>query len=209
MLIRRTALAVLALSTAAFGLSTHGILHAATVGQSAPDFTLTDVAGKTVKLSDFRGKAVVLEWTNPGCPFVRKHYQQSGNMPKLQKELADKNVVWLAINSTETGHGDYLAPAKMGEWMNAQKAAATATLMDTDGKVGKAYNAKTTPHMYVVDAAGKLAYAGAIDSIPSAKADDIARANNFVRTAVGEVLGGKAVSTPTSAPYGCSVKYKS
>jgi alkyl hydroperoxide reductase subunit AhpC len=205
MMIRRTALAVLALSTAAFGLTA----QAATVGQAAPDFTLTDVNGKAVKLSDFKGKTVVLEWTNPGCPFVRKHYQQSGNMPKLQKEKADAGVVWLAINSTEAGHGDYLAPAKMGAWMTEQKAAATATLMDTDGKVGQAYAAKTTPHMYVIDAKGMLAYAGAIDSISSAKADDISKATNFVRAAVADLKAGKAVATPSTRPYGCSVKYKS
>jgi hypothetical protein len=183
--------------------------QAATVGQAAPDFSLTDVNGKAVKLSDFKGKTVVLEWTNPGCPFVRKHYQNSNNMPNLQKEKTGAGVVWLAINSTETGHSDYLAPAKMGDWMKERGAAATATLMDADGKVGKAYNAKTTPHMYVVNPAGQLVYAGAIDSIPSAKADDIAKANNFVRAAVADLKANRPVATPTSQPYGCSVKYKS
>jgi hypothetical protein len=185
------------------------LAQAATVGQAAPDFTLKDVNGKTVKLSDYKGKTVVLEWTNPGCPFVRKHYQQSGNMPKLQKEAVDKSVVWLAINSTETGHADYLSPEKMGAWMKERGASATATLMDADGQVGKAYVAKTTPHMYVVDAQGKLAYAGAIDSIASANPADIAKANNFVRSALTDMAGGKAPTTATSAPYGCSVKYKS
>ncbi len=183
------------------------LAQAATVGQPAPHFSLIDVNGKTVKLSDFKGKTVVLEWTNPGCPFVRKHYQQSNNLPGLQKEATAKNTVWLAINSTEPGHADHLAPAKMGAWMVERGASVSATLMDADGKVGQAYGAKTTPHLYVVDAAGKLAYAGAIDSIASAKAEDIAKAQNYVRSALADMAAGKPVATPTSPPYGCSVKY--
>ena len=119
--------------------------HAAAVGQAAPDFTLMDTAGKPVKLSDFRGKHVVLEWNNPGCPFVRKHYQ--GNMQALQKDAASKGIVWLAINSTEDASADYLTPPQMARWMSEQKAAATATLMDEDGQVGRAFAARVTPHM--------------------------------------------------------------
>ena len=181
---------------------------AATVGQKAPDFTLTDTVGKTVRLSDFKGKHVVLEWHNPGCPFVRKHYD-SANMQALQKEANTKGVVWLAINSTETGHPDYLAPPKLGQWMVQQKAAASATLMDENGSVGKSYGARTTPHMYLVAPDGLLIYAGGIDSIPSARTEDIKTATNYVRLGLNEALAGKPLSQATTRPYGCSVKYKS
>ncbi|HBH39733.1 MAG TPA: thioredoxin family protein [Curvibacter sp.] len=181
--------------------------QAATVGQAAPDFTLKDVSGKTVRLSDFRGRHVVLEWNNPGCPFVRKHYD-SGNMQTLQKEAAAKNVVWLAINSTEASHGDYLNPAQLGRWMSEQKAAPTATLMDEDGAAGRAYAARVTPHMYIVDPQGKLIYAGGIDSIPSGRAEDIRTATNYVRQGLGEALAGKPVSQSTTRPYGCTIKYR-
>ena len=181
---------------------------AATVGQKAPDFTLTDTVGKTVRLSDFKGKHVVLEWHNPGCPFVRKHYD-SANMQALQKEANTKGVVWLAINSTETGHPDYLAPPKLGQWMVQQKAAASATLMDENGSVGKSYGARTTPHMYLVAPDGLLIYAGGIDSIPSARTEDIKTATNYVRQGLSEALAGKPLSQATTRPYGCSVKYKS
>lgn len=181
--------------------------QAATVGQIAPDFTLQDVNGKTVRLSDFRGRHVVLEWTNPGCPFVQKHYV-SGNMPALQKDAAAKNVVWLAINSTEASHGDYLSPAQLGRWMSEQKAAPTATLMDEDGATGRAYAARVTPHMYIVDPQGKLIYAGGIDSIPSARVEDITTATNHVRAGLGEALAGKPLSQSTTRPYGCTIKYR-
>lgn len=184
-----------------------GNAQAITVGQSAPDFTLQDVSGKTVKLSDYRGRHVVLEWNNPGCPFVLKHYR-SGNMQALQKEAAAKNVVWLAINSTETGHGDYLSPAQLGRWMQEQQAAPGATLMDEEGKVGRAYGARTTPHMYIVDPQGRLIYAGGIDSIPSARTDDIKTATNYVRTGLAETLAGKPISQASTRPYGCSIKYR-
>ena len=178
------------------------------VGQAAPDFSLTDTAGKTVRLSDFKGKHVVLEWTNPGCPFVRKHYDPS-NMQALQKEAGGKGVVWLAVNSTADSHPDYLAPSQMGRWMSQQKAAPAATLMDEEGSVGKSYGARTTPHMYIVNPQGMLIYAGGIDSIPSARPDDIKTATNYVRAGLAESLAGKPLSTPASRPYGCSVKYKS
>lgn len=181
--------------------------QAATVGQTAPDFTLKDVNGKTVRLSDYRGRHVVLEWNNPGCPFVQKHYD-SGNMQTLQKEAAAKNVVWLAINSTEASHGDYLNPAQLARWMNAQKAAPAATLMDEDGAAGRAYAARVTPHMYIVDPQGKLIYAGGIDSIPSGRVEDIKTATNYVRTSLGEALAGKSLSQPTTRPYGCTIKYR-
>jgi peroxiredoxin len=198
---------VIALSVASFLMAGHAH-SAAVVGQPAPDFTLTDTAGKTVRLSDFKGKHVVLEWNNPGCPFVRKHYD-SGNMQSLQKETTARGVVWLAVNSTENANADYLAPQQLARWMGGQKAAPSATLMDEEGTVGKAYGARTTPHMYIVNPQGTLVYAGGIDSIPSTRVDDIKTATNFVRQGINEVLAGKPISMPTSRPYGCSIKYKS
>lgn len=191
---------------APWALSLSSPAFAATVGQAAPDFSATDTAGKTRKLSDFKGKLVVLEWTNPGCPFVQKHY--SGNMHGLQKEFAAKGVVWLAINSTETASGDYLAPAKLGGWLDEKQAAPTATLMDESGKIGQLYGAKTTPHMYIVSPQGQLIYAGAIDSIASARVDDINTATNYVRQGLNEAMAGKALSVASSRAYGCSIKYK-
>ncbi len=199
--------ALLAISIASFFVSNYAHSTAA-VGEKAPDFTLTDTAGKTVRLSDFKGKHVVLEWNNPGCPFVRKHYD-SANMQALQKEAGTKGVVWLAINSTETGHPDYLAAPKLGQWMVQQKAVPSATLMDESGSVGKAYGARTTPHMYMVAPDGTLIYAGGIDSIPSARTDDIKTATNYVRLGLNEALAGKPLSQATTRSYGCSVKYKS
>ncbi len=181
---------------------------AATVGQPAPDFTLKDTSGKTVKLSDFKGKHVVLEWTNPGCPFVLKHYN-SGNMQATQKDATGKGVVWLAINSTEKTHRDYLEPAKLGAWKQERKSAPSAILMDEEGTAGKAYGARTTPHMYIVNPQGQLIYAGGIDSIASSSADDIAKATNYVKVGVAEALAGKPLTASTTRPYGCSIKYKS
>jgi peroxiredoxin len=180
---------------------------AATVGQPAPDFSLTDTSGKTVQLSQFKGKPVVLEWNNPGCPFVRKHYD--GNMQALHKDFTNKGVVWLAVNSTETRSSDYLEPAQLARWMRDKGASPTATLMDADGKVGAAFGARVTPHMYIVNAQGLLVYAGGIDSIPSARPADIEKATNYVRQGLNELLAGKPVSTATTQPYGCSIKYKS
>ena len=183
-------------------------VHAASavVGQAAPDFSAVDSAGKTHRLGDYKGKLVVLEWTNPGCPFVRKHY--SGNMQGLQKEFSGKGVVWLAINSTATGSADYLTPAQLAGWMGEKQAAARAMLMDESGRVGQLYGAKTTPHMYIISPQGQLVYAGAIDSIASARADDIKSATNYVRQGLNEALAGKAISVATSRAYGCSIKYK-
>ncbi|MBK6296038.1 MAG: thioredoxin family protein [Rhodoferax sp.] len=177
------------------------------VGQPAPDFSLTDTAGKLVRLSDFRGKHVVLEWTNPGCPFVRKHYG-AGNMQALQREAAAKGVVWLAANSTEPNSGDYLKPHAACRLDDRAKAAPSATLMDEAGGVGQSYGARTTPHMYIVSPQGTLLYAGAIDSIPSSRVDDIKTATNYVRQSLTEALASKPISTPVTKPYGCSVKYK-
>jgi AhpC/TSA family len=180
----------------------------ATVGQAAPAFSAKDVSGKTVSLADFKGKTVVLEWVNPGCPYVRKHYS-GGNMQGTQQDAVAKNVVWLAVNSTATDHPDYLKPADLAKWMKDQKAPATHTLMDEDGKIGKAYGARTTPHLYIIDGKGMLVYAGGIDSIPSASASDIPKATNYVKVSLTEMAGGKSVSNAVTRPYGCSVKYRS
>ena len=196
------------LIAATLALAAASAFAAATVGQPAPTFTAVDTAGKTVSLADFKGKHVVLEWVNPGCPFVVKHYN-SANMQGTQKEAAAKGVVWLAINSTATEAGDFKPPAAMAQWMQGQKGAATATLMDADGKVGKAYGARTTPHMYIINPTGTLVYAGAIDSKPTSNIADIPGATNHVKVALAESLAGKPVSAATTRPYGCSVKYAS
>lgn len=180
----------------------------AAVGQAAPGFTARDTAGRAVSLADFKGKTVVLEWVNPGCPYVQKHYR-SANMQGTQREAAGKGVVWLTINSTTTDHQDYLAPAALADWMKGQQAAASATLMDADGKVGRAYGARTTPHMYVIDTKGTLVYAGAIDNKPTASTSDVAGATNHVKVALAETLAGKPVSMALTRAYGCSVKYPS
>jgi len=183
-------------------------VHAAsaTVGQAAPEFTTLDALGKSHQLSDFKGKLVVLEWTNPGCPFVVKHY--NGNMQALQKEFTTKGVVWLSINSTSKDAFDYLTPAKLMAWKNDKKASASAVLMDESGKIGKLYSAKTTPHMVIINPQGVLVYAGAIDSVPSARIDDIKTATNYVRQGLNEALAGKVISVASTRAYGCSVKYK-
>jgi len=180
----------------------------AVVGQPAPAFQLTDTGGKAVSLADFKGKHVVLEWVNPGCPFVQKHYD-SGNMPATQKGARAKDVVWLSVSSTARDAGDYKAPAELAGWLQKKGATANATLMDDDGKVGRSYGARTTPHMYVIDPQGKLVYAGAIDSKPSTDVADIKTATNYVNQALGETLAGKPVSKANTQAYGCSIKYGS
>ncbi|WP_295522767.1 thioredoxin family protein [uncultured Pseudacidovorax sp.] len=182
--------------------------HAApAVGQKAPDFVAVDTNGQRHQLSDFAGKYVVLEWTNPGCPFVRKHYG-SGNMPATQKTATARGVVWLAINSTERAASDYLPPAELAAWMKAQSGAPTAVLMDEDGIVGQAYGARTTPHLFIIDPKGVLVYAGGIDSIASARPEDIKTATNYVNQALAEAYGGRPISAASTKPYGCSIKYR-
>ena len=176
------------------------------VGKPAPDFTLTDTSGKPVKLSEQKGKFVVLEWVNPECPYVQKHYN-SGNMPNLQKEFAAKNVTWLAINSTREGHSEFKSPADMNGWMKKTGGAPSATLLDRDSKVGRLYGAVTTPHMYIIDPKGTLVYVGAIDDKRSTRLEDVKTAKNYVRVALGETMSGKPVSTASTTPYGCTVKY--
>jgi peroxiredoxin len=183
-------------------------IAAATVGQPAPAFSVADTSGKTVNLADFKGKYVVMEWVNPGCPFVVKHYGAS-NMQAAQKDAGAKGVVWLTVSSTAPGSSDYKKPAELGKWMQQQGGAPSATLMDDDGKIGRAFGAKATPHTFVIDPQGRVIYAGAIDSKPTANPADIAGATNYVRAALAESMAGKPVSTPTTQAYGCSVKYSS
>ena len=193
----KTALAILlALATAAH----------AQVGKPAPDFTLKSSEGKEVSLSAFKGKVVVLEWTNKGCPFVKKHYG-SGNMQKLQKDAVAKGVVWLSICSSAPGKQGHLSAAEAVQDCAKNGSAATAYLLDEDGKVGQLYGAKRTPEMYVINKEGVLVYHGAIDDKKSPDPADIASAKNYVTAALDEVLAGKPVSTPTTEAYGCSVKY--
>ncbi|WP_162582885.1 thioredoxin family protein [Variovorax sp. PBS-H4] len=203
---RRAVMAAAVALGATFLMGSNAVAAAA-VGQKAPDFVAVDTAGKQHRLSDFAGKFVVLEWTNPGCPFVRKHYG-SGNMPATQKAATEKGVVWLAVNSTERAASDYLKPAALEAWMKEHAAAPTAVLMDEDGVIGRAYAARTTPHLYIIDPQGVLVYAGGIDSIASSRAEDIKTATNYVNQALGEAFGGKPVSAATTRPYGCSIKYK-
>jgi peroxiredoxin len=177
------------------------------VGSPAPALTLTDTKGKQHNLADYKGKHVVLEWVNFGCPFVKKHYG-SGNMQSTQKKAVDKGVVWLSVCSSADGKQGHMAADDWNEEIAARKMASTAVLIDESGAVGKAYGAKTTPHMYIVNPDGVLIYKGAIDDKPSTNKDDIPGARNYVLAALDESMAGKPVSTASTQSYGCSVKYK-
>lgn len=178
------------------------------VGAPAPAFTATDSNGGSHSLADFRGKTVVLEWTNHDCPYVIKHYG-SGNMQALQRDATAAGVVWLAVISSAPGEQGHLSGAGANAIAAERKAAPTAILLDPDGTLGRAYAARTTPHMYVIDAAGTLVYMGGIDDRPTADKADVPGAKNFVRAALDDIAAGRPVATPTSRPYGCSVKYRS
>jgi peroxiredoxin len=177
------------------------------VGSAAPSFSATDSNGKTVSLADYKGKYVVLEWFNPECPFVKKHYG-GGNMQKLQKNFTDKGVAWLTIDSNAPGKEGNLTAEQANKTMADWKVHSTALLLDPDGKVGKAYGAKNTPHMFIISPEGKVIYEGAIDSKASPNPDDIPSSTNYVKLALDEAMSGKTVTTPSSRPYGCSVKYE-
>lgn len=179
-----------------------------TNGQPAQDFALTDMYGKTVKLSDYRGKTVVLEWNNPGCPFVQKHYR-SGNMQKTQAAARADGAVWLTINSGAPGKQGYMTGSEAQNFVKTTNADPSDYLLDPKGVVGRSYDARTTPHMYIIDAAGTLVYQGGIDDKPTADVADIKTARNHVLAALGEMKAGKAVSVAETRPYGCSVKYAS
>jgi hypothetical protein len=189
------------------GFSAFGFAAEPAVGAKAPAFTLTDTEGKSHSLADFKGKYVVLEWINLGCPFVRKHYD-SGNMQTSQQKAKEMGAVWLSICSSAEGKQGNM---KAEEWQKAigdEKMASSAVLLDAKGTVGKSYGAKTTPHMYVINPEGILIYKGAIDDKPTADKADVPGAKNYVLTALNEAQAGKPVSTSATTPYGCSVKYK-
>lgn len=177
-------------------------------GAIAQDFKLTDVNGKTVQLSQFRGQTVVLEWHNPGCPFVAKHYN-SGNMQATQKAARQQGAVWLTINSGAKGKQGHMTGAEAKSLIAKHHIQSSNYLFDAKGMVGKAYGAKTTPHMYIIDGSGILVYQGAIDDKPTANPADIKESRNHVLAALGEIKSGDKVSIAQSRPYGCSVKYAS
>ena len=188
-----------------------GALYAADVppvGSAAPEFSAPDANGKTQSLSQYKGKYVVLEWFNPECPFVKKHYG-SDNMQKLQSEYTGKGVVWLTIDSNAPGTEGNLTADQAQKVMNSWKTKQTALLLDPESKVAKLYGAKNTPNMVVISPEGKIVYEGAIDSKASPNPADIPSSTNYVKAALDESLAGKPVSNPTTKPYGCSVKYKS
>ena len=178
----------------------------AKLNESAPEFKLTDSNGSEHSLSDFKGKIVVLEWINYDCPFVKKHYD-SKNMQSLQEKYTKEGIIWLAICSSNKGKQGNFSVEEINKRTNERGAKFTAYLIDEDGKVGKMYGAKTTPHMYIIDKSGMLVYAGGIDDKASTDVDDIQDAKNYVASALDELLAGKEVSVQSSTPYGCSVKY--
>lgn len=197
------------LSLLAAGLLASSVaLAAPTPGQPAPNFRATDTAGKQVSLADFKGKYVVLEWNNPGCPFVQKHYD-SGNMQSLQKRYGADNVAWLSINSTAESSSDYMPPAKLAAWFKQHNSAPSAILMDQNGDVGRAFGAKVTPHMYIIDPNGTLVYAGAIDDKRSTNVADVKTATNYVTAALSEAKSGKPIAKNSTSAYGCTIKYSS
>jgi peroxiredoxin len=178
------------------------------VGSAAPDFSLPDANGQTHSLSQYKGKYVVLEWFNPECPFVKKHYG-SGNMQKLQQQYTGKGVVWLTIDSNAPGTEGAVTPDQAQKIATSWKTHQTALLLDPEGKAGRAYGAKNTPNMVVISPDGKIAYEGAIDSKATPNPADIPNSTNYVKAALDESLAGRPVTTPQTKPYGCSVKYKS
>jgi len=178
------------------------------VGAPAPDFTGKTTSGKAVSLSELRGKTVILEWTNHDCPYVRKHYG-TGNMQALQKKTTTDGVVWLSIISSAPGRQGYVKSADADQLTRTRNAAPTHVILDPQGDIGRTYGARTTPHMFVIDAEGVLRYMGGIDDRPTARHADIEGANNHVRAALADLGAGRQVSTPVARPYGCSVKYGS
>jgi len=178
----------------------------AVVGKAAPDFSLKDAYGNEHALSDFQGKFVVLEWTNPDCPFVKKHYK-SQNMQNLQKKYTDQGVTWLSVASSASGKQGYYSAEEWIKLTESRNASPTAVLLDPNGEVGKKYGAKTTPHMYVVNPEGKLIYQGAIDSVSSADPADIPESQNYVQMALDQSMAGEDVEIDSTKSYGCSVKY--
>ena len=184
-----------------------GALAQVRVGSPAPAFTATDSRGQSQSLTQYRGKYVVLEWHNQGCPFTRKHYV-SGNMQNLQKEWTAKGVAWFTVISSAPGQQGYLTPADENAYLEKMHAAPSAVLMDADGKVGHLYNAKTTPQMFVINPEGNVIYAGAIDDRPTPEVEDIRGADNFVSDALTAAMAGKPIAKSFTRSYGCSIKYR-
>jgi peroxiredoxin len=182
------------------------LVSAAKVGQAAPDFTGTASNGKTFHLADYRGKYVVLEWHNNGCPYVRKQYN-SGNMQRLQKQWTGQGVVWFTILSSAPGKQGYVTASEENDYMAKEQAAPTAALLDPSGDIGHLYDAKTSPHMFVINPQGVVIYDGAIDDKPTTELSDVPGATNYVSLALEQAMAGKAVATAATRPYGCSVKY--
>lgn len=209
---RRAALITLGLPAAAAltaglaPLSAQAITSLA-LGAPAPGFNAAGADGKPVNLAAYRGKTVVLEWTNDGCPYVRKHYVASSNIPTLQKEATGAGVVWLQVISSAPGTQGHVDGAGALRLNQQRQAAPTAVVLDPDGKVGRAYGATVTPHIFIVDAQGRLVYKGGIDSIPSARADDIPKAEPYVKMALADIAAGRPVAKASTRPYGCTVKY--
>jgi peroxiredoxin len=181
-------------------------ISAAKVGDAAPDFTATASNGKTLRLSGYRGKYVVLEWHNNGCPYVRKHYN-SGNMQRLQKQWTARGVVWFTILSSAPGKQGYVTASEENDYLAKMQAAPTAALLDPAGEIGHLYDAKTSPQMVVINPEGVLIYDGAIDDRPTTDLRDVSGATNYVTLALEQAMAGKPVETPATHPYGCSVKY--
>lgn len=176
------------------------------IGQPAPGFTATDAQGNEHQLADYRGRLVVLEWTNHQCPYVRKHYD-AGNMQAQQAAATDNGTVWLSVISSAPGKQGHVSPAEAQQLTQARNAEPTAVLLDPQGEIGRRYGARTTPHMFIIDRQGTLVYQGGIDAIPSADPADIAAATQYIPQALSELRAGKPVSVPVTRPYGCSVKY--
>ena len=197
-----SSLLLTALAAAVFALP--AMAEGPAVGQPAPEFTAKNLEGKAVKLSDLKGKIVVLEWTNPGCPFVQRQYSKAA-LGSLQKEYTDKGVVWLVINSTNKEHRDFREAAELKKVYEGWKSAYSDMLLDPEGALGKLYDARTTPHMFIIDAKGLLRYAGAIDDDPRGTKES--GRINYVRLAIDALTAGKDVATTSTTPYGCSVKY--
>jgi peroxiredoxin len=194
------------LSSLAVAIVLSGLSYGQKVGEAAPGFKANDSNDQVHQLSEYRGRYVVLEWHNNGCPYTRKHYE-SGNMQHLQKEWTSHGVIWFTVISSAPGQQGYVTAQEENEYLKRMSAVPTAALLDPQGDVGRLYGAKTTPHLFIINPEGVLIYDGAIDSKATTDQSDIATATNYVSQALEEAMAGKAVSTPTSRPYGCSVKY--
>ena len=207
--IARRALVASAVAVATvLSFTSHTAVAAPAVGQAAPVFNAVDSNGQALSLDQYIGKTVVLEWTNHECPYVKKHYESS-NMQTLQKEATTQGVVWLSVISSAPGEQGYVKAADANRLSKERGAAPSRVLLDPSGVLGKLYNARTTPHMFVIDPAGKLVYMGGIDDKPTAAKSDLAKAKNYVRSALGDLTAKRPVATPVSQPYGCNVKYAS